>query len=260
MAWLETPEAQQQLRVNCRVADLEVWPSTMNILEAVRNGTPHVRGRLLRTLVRLLQGRAPLPWPIEVVRRAGLGIIHGARTIDMGEHGLNWILADPDNVSDSHVKAVREELEERESAYARMHEAARKRLQPRLRQLQKTDWLGLAGFLDQHWMRPDLLAPLIQEAWEGLELEGQAPLAEVLLDDAWRLYFEGFGAAVFERGVSREQPKRVQEADLLQLIYMGGAARRIFVTNDKALHRVGSAVLHGRHRLARVLWPAEMLE
>ncbi len=69
------------------------------------------------------------------------------------------------------------------------------------------------------------------------------------------LYLEGWGAAAFERAVVKQERKRVQEADLLQLVYLGGTKKRVLATQDKRFREVADAILIGRYQGATVVHP-----
>ena len=73
------------------------------------------------------------------------------------------------------------------------------------------------------------------------------------VDESWRLFFEGLGAAVYERCVRSQTSRPVQLADFRQLVYLAGAERRVLVTDDTPLLRLGRAVIHGRYEDAQVV-------
>jgi IS4 transposase len=70
---------------------------------------------------------------------------------------------------------------------------------------------------------------------------------------------EAYGAAVYERSVAHTMPKRAHLADLLQLVYLAGAKRRMIVTDDRSMLRVAHEVLGGRYNNAWAIHIADLL-
>jgi len=115
-------------------------------------------------------------------------------------------------------------------------------------------------FLVQEWVGSDLRRDYAAVTWSALKLPGDAPVEALERNEAWRLLLDAEGIALYERAVARKQPKRVQRMDLLQLIYLAGARRRILATSDAGLLRAGAAILPGRYLNARVVSAADILE
>jgi len=95
--------------------------------------------------------------------------------------------------------------------------------------------------------------------WAGFELPAPPPFEALLQNEAWRLYFEGLGATVYERCIPNQQPRPAHVADVLQLVYLAGSLRRTIVTDDAGLRRVARAVLISRYSDASVMTTAEFL-
>ena len=112
----------------------------------------------------------------------------------------------------------------------------------------------------QEWVGSDLRRDYAAVTWSALKLPGDAPVEALERNEAWRLLLDAEGIALYERAVARKQPKRVQRMDLLQLIYLAGARRRILATSDAGLLRAGAAILPGRYLNARVVSAADILE
>lgn len=257
---LEADEARSNLHASLRANWLELWPSVMNVLEVVKTRNPRVRTRLLRTIAELAADRPLLPWPHELLRQVGAAVAEGRRETRVGERRLQRLLKEPDSISESEVENVRRFLQEREQDFTSMHQRARRVLRPILRQHGALDrWGSVGNFLDSVWNDPDHLDDYLVSLWDALQCPGQAPVEELRKVDGWKLFLEGVGAAAFERAVRGKTPKRVQEADLLQLVYLGGSHRRILVTNDRRFRELASSMLHGRHTLARVISVKKLL-
>lgn len=226
----------------------------MNVLEVVKTKNSSVRARLLTTIAELAGGRPLLPWPHELLRQVGEAVAEGKDGTKVGDRRLQWLLEEPDSISESEIENVRVFLQDREEDFTAMHRRARRVLRPLLREHGALDqWESVGEFLESVWNDPDHLDDYLIALWGALECPGQAPVEELREVGAWRLFLEGVGAAAFERAVRAQMPKRVQEADLLQLVYLGGTQRRILVTNDRRFRELASSVLHGRHNLARVV-------
>lgn len=133
-------------------------------------------------------------------------------------------------------------------------------MQKRIKAAGGDPWGSIVEFLNHQWTRIEQLDAFFDLEWTHLGLPGDAPHAALLANEAWRLYFEGIGATVYERAVAHETPKRVHVPDVMLLPYLGGAPRRVLITDDKGLQRVASAVLLGRYPGARVMTTQQVLE
>src|SRR5690606_13397626 len=95
--------------------------------------------------------------------------------------------------------------------------------------------------------------PYLEHLWRAWGLPGDPPVEELLNYQAFRLFFDGWGAATFARTVEHPQRGIVQSSDLTQLVYLGAAADRVLVTDDREFRDLGNAVLRGRYSLAELV-------
>jgi hypothetical protein len=165
-----------------------------------------------------------------------------------------------DELLNFRVRLANELMDNMQEPWERAHEAARKEIQKRLKAIGGDPWGSIPAFLDQQWTRVGQLDAFFDLEWKHLGLPGAAPHEALLDSPAWRLYFEGIGAIVYERAFAKEMPKRVDMPDVMLLTYLGGSTPRIIVTEDKGLQRVASAVLLGRYAGARVMCPNELID
>ncbi len=105
----------------------------------------------------------------------------------------------------------------------------------------------------QFWSRPEQQDIYIALLWGKLGLPGTPNVAAVLGLGTWRLVIDAYGAAVFQRSIKREQGKKVQRSDMMQMAYLAGVQRRVLVTADKDYSRIATEVLRQRHLLARAI-------
>lgn len=258
--WLETEGARQRLRASLRAADLALWPSALNALEAVATENPRVRVRLLDTLRELSPSQHLLPLPTDLLRRVGESILAGDGGFVTPESGLEWLVHEPERITDEQVPQAGEIAAHSQHVWDEGHRKARRRVREILRAEGRRDpWGDVPSFLEQVWMRPQQLDTFIEGMWREMNLPAPAPLAALLENEAWRLYLEGFGATVYEHCVPSQVPKPAHVADVVQLVYLAGASRRVFVTEEKPLTRVAMAVLPRRHALSRVMHPRDLL-
>jgi hypothetical protein len=82
---------------------------------------------------------------------------------------------------------------------------------------------------------PGNINDFVVDLWNHFGFTEDAPIEPLLRQDVWRLFFEGYGVAVFERVMEQKPPRPVQYNDIIQLIYLGGRGRRMLVSDD-SLH------------------------
>jgi hypothetical protein len=248
------------LKANLRIADLQVWPSAVNVLESSVTRNDLRRAKVLE-IVRDLSGDRPLlPWPYDLVKRAGHAVLRGERRFELEPSGHEPLL-DPSALNEQDRNKGLAALENIEKRFDAMHEGARKILQPYIKTNGLQDaWPTGAEFLEQHWNSSDMAGHFAGLIWNALKLPGQAPVQELLRNETWKMFIDAEGIAVYERAIAREQPKRVHRMDLLQLVYLSGSGKRIFATGDEPLLRGAKQVLIGRYNNVRVLHIHELLE
>lgn len=258
LKYLEDRTERRLVSSSAAVADFEVWPSGINVLEAGQNKSPAIRHRALQVVAALAEGRGLLPLPEQLLYRSGRAIVDGEPGFFTGTSGLEEVLDDPGNVQEGVRAAFQQFMDELESGFDKLHDQARPLLQRFLRERSLLNvWSTVTEFLDHQWMRLAQLDTLIDGLWARLGLPGSAPRDKLLASPVWRLFFELEGVAIFERSMVNEQPRRVHHADLLQVLCSAGASKRVIVTNDQGLRRAASAVLVGRYPLSRVMSWAE---
>jgi hypothetical protein len=261
LKYLERIEDLGAVERSLRAVGLQLAPTALNVLEVIQNRNPETRGRLLRLLARIANGRPLLPLVTYMLRQVAEALVAGAHHVLLDTSMLEWAIYEPERLTDEHVRLARDYTTKLQAPWDASHEQARKHVQALMRESRGVDpWGGIPQFLDQQWMRIEQLDAFIDATWVQLELEGKPPYAELLGDETWRLYFEGFGATIYERAFMKETPRRVHVPDVMLLAYLGGQYPRILVTGDNGLGRVGAAVLEGRYPGSRVLTPRELLE
>jgi hypothetical protein len=258
---LENPSVRDKVERSLRAADLEFRPTAINVLEAVRTPDPSIRHRLLATLEALAHNRPVRPLPSEALALTGRMIVAGESIFRWPESRLEWMLYEPERITDVHIVGAANMLDQEQANFDSMHRAARKHVRQFLKAKGVKDpWGGVPEFLDAQWTTVSQLDSLVEKAWATLKLPGTPDIARVLENEAWRLYFEGFGATVYERAIHSQSLSPVHAADIRQLVYLAGARRRVLVTDDGGLVRVATHVLTRRYPGARVLRFREFLD
>lgn len=246
------PSAMARLLANTRAADLILQPTEINLLEMAAAPKP-VRTRLIAAMRQAAEGMALLPWPIKLLKGIGQAIAQREPTYRAEASGTEWYLDDQAALS-SLREAVLRFNQRLEDAFDDLHQRNRQRVTEMVRRTQSRDHHGSAReFIVGEWVNSALRRVYAEVTWSALELPGDAPIAALEQNEAWRLLLDAEGAALYERAVARKQPRRVQRMDLLQLIYLAGARRRILVTSDQGLLRVADAILTGRYLNARAV-------
>lgn len=244
-----------------RAADLEFHPTAINVFEAVRTPNPLIRGRLLATLEALARGAPVRPLPNETLALTGKMMASGESQFAWPISQFEWMLYEPERITETHVIEAGKMLDAEQAHFDNMHQASRKRVRQYLKDKGVKDpWGDVPAFLDSQWTTASQLDSFIEDAWETLELPGSPEIPRVLENEAWRLYFEGFGATVYERAILSQTVAPAHLADIRQLVYLAGAFRRVLVTDDGGLVRVAKSVLTRRYPNARVLGFNELLD
>ena len=260
LKYLERDDVRRQVQGSLRAADLGLRLSALNVLEVVKSENPRVRTRLLRIAATLTADRWVIPEPPRLLKRTGEAILAGEHGFVPDRSGLEWMLEDPERIDESHVREAQRILGVMESEWQTAHDLARATLQPMLRAKHGGDpWGSIAAFLEQQWTTVEQGDGILQSLWTLVGLPGPAPIEVLLGNEVWRLFYEAIGAVVYERTIPNKLPKPAHMADVFQLIYLAGAARRVLVTEDGGLLRVANQVLSGRYAGSRVMPPAELL-
>lgn len=243
-----------------RVADAEVWPNAIGVLELLQTPEPQRRSQLLGSLAAICQNQSVQPLPSEVLRLTGQMLADGAVGFDWPNSGFESVLYRPDEISDEHISAARGALQNERETFEELHRRARRHLRPLLsdRSLREGS-VSLGDFLDQIWVQPPIAEAFIQIQWNALGLPGAPDARALIRNDAWRLSLEGFGASIYERSIMNKSPRPVQSADIRQLIYLAGSHHATMVTDDKPLQRVANGIIAGRYQDLRVMSLSQFL-
>jgi hypothetical protein len=244
-----------------RSVSLELAPTALNAIEVIKNENAATRQELLSLLARIAGGRPLLPLVTDKLRQVAEALTSGKGKVQLDVSMLEWVIYEPERLTDDHVRWAGEYAAKLQAPWDTSHEKARRHLQARIRAAGGVDpWGSIPEFLDRQWMRVDQLDVFIDAMWVQLGLAGTPPYGVLLKDESWRLYFEGLGATIYERGVMKETPRRVHVPDVMMLAYLGGHDPRIMVTDDGGLRRAANAVLAGRYPGSRVLTPLQLCE
>lgn len=257
---LESPEVQERVIASCRAADLLFRPTAVNLFEIVQTPNPTRRSRLLGAMAAMSQERPVLPFPLECLRRVGEMISRGEETFEHVPSDFEWMLYEPDRITDDHVRKAETLLNTQQAEFDGRHKRARRHVRDLLKSKQLGDpWGSSVRFLEEQWTTRSHLDTYIERYWSQLKLAGPAPVDAVLASEAWRLSFEGLGATVYERAVASQLAQPAHANDIAQLVYLAGNPKRVLVTDDRGLQRVASDVLLGRYPGARVMSVSEFV-
>lgn len=251
---LDHAPSRRRLIGNLRATGREFWPTGMNVMEAVKSRREDVRTRLLATLAELSGDAHAFPLPTEALKRVAEAHLSGTRTITWAEPRFTNLIRNPTDATDDQIGAVRDYLLEQEQSFDATHEEAREELLPELKNMGGRErWPNVGSFLDEVWNPPGHLGSYVEGIWSLWGFPGQAPVQDLLADRAWKLFFEGWGAAVYARLIAHPQPPKVEYADLVQMVYCGSARSTLFVSDDKGFRELANAVFRGRHHRMEVV-------
>jgi hypothetical protein len=249
---LAKPGAMSKFRSNLRVSDFLAQPTEVNLLEAAA-APASVRARLFDVL-REVKGRQPiLMWPFRLLKEIGQAIVLGNPSVTVGESGREWYLEDHGAVEElqAEVRAFQKRLE---TEFGRLHAQNRKNIQAKMRSAGiESGFESTAHFLDSYWHQSESRRDFANFTWDSFGLPGEAPIDALNRNESWRLLLDVEGVALYERAITRTQPKLVHRFDLIQLTYLGLAQRRMIATADRPLLRAANAILLGRYPNARAV-------
>jgi hypothetical protein len=258
---LGSERSREKVARNLRVTGREFWPTGVNVMEALKSRDRATRTRLLQTLGTVAGDCHVLPLPTEALRKTAEAIASDAKTITWAEPRFTYLIREPEEVTDEQAAEVRAHLIEEEERFDAAHQRGRDEILPELIKMGGRDrWPDVGGFLDEVWNSPGHLSTYVERLWEQWGLSSDPPIDKLLSDRAWRLYFEGWGAAVYARLLAHPQPPLVQHSDLTQLIYCGSAKSTVLATDDRGFRQVGNALLRGRHPMIELVPLDVMLE
>jgi hypothetical protein len=224
------------------------------VVELCRNLNERARNDMLKIVTSFAGNRALLPLPYDILRQVGEALANGETSITTRPTGFEWVGRRPDQLTNQQIEGAIRYTDDLEDCFSAIHEQARVILRPAARREGVgVDAGALIEFLHNRWMTHDNLQAQTSGLWMALGLAGEPPIEALLENEAWRFFFEAFGAAVYERAIAANPPKRVHFADLLQLVYLAGNRPRILATSDVSLLRVAKAILTGRFPNVRAI-------
>ncbi len=256
---LTKPGALLKFRANLRVIDFVAQPSEVNLLEAAA-APARVRTQLFAVLREVIGAQPILMWPFALLKKIGQAIQRGEPHVTIGESGKEWYLDDEEAVAalQAEVKEFQDRLERE---FDRLHARNRKSIQSKMRKRGiGTAFESTAHFLDAYWQQSNSRQDYASATWTAFGLPGDAPIDALNLNESWRLLLDAEGVAVYERAITRVQPKFVHRLDLIQLTYLGLAPRRMIATADGPLLRTGNAILSGRYPNARAIHIKDLID
>lgn len=258
-AQLEDSRNAAHFASNLRIADLLPQPSEVNLIEATAASPDSVRERLLRTIDRVRDGYPLLPWPFALLKLIGQSILEGRHRFRLESRGIEWYLEDMDAARrlSQEVLAFQRGIEK---AFTDFHAKRRQQLHRQLKERRETeDFESSRDFLERVWVGSETRKDFAEVTWNALGLPSPAPVESLEENEAWRLLLDAEGVALYERAIATTQPKMVQRLDLIQLVYLGGAPRRVIASADRGFLRAANNILRGRYSNARAIHIAELI-
>lgn len=250
---LTVPECMERFRTNIAIADLTPRPSDLNLTEAVAASPPSVQRQLLGLLKDLANGYPLLPWPFELLRLVAQTVQEGHTGFILDEPGHEWLLDDCE-AAERETKKALAFMREVESKYSEMAADGRPKIQKWIKENQAREyWEDAKDFLHRFWRGSEVRDHLAQHVWLALGFQGGAPLADLLLNEAWQLFLDAEGFSLYQRAIAFQQSKRVHLPDLLQLPYLAVSRRRVIATADESFLRAAGVLLDGTYPLARAI-------
>jgi len=226
----------------------------MNVLEAMKSRDEKTRTRLLTTLHALAGENHAITIPTEVLRKIAEVHITKAEKIDFSEPGVTYYLRNPELITKKDVEAIRNHLDSQEASFREVHERAKKELgDPMHAAGGRSRWPTMRQFLDEVWSTASHLGSYIDAIWSEWGFPGSAPVESLLAQPAWKIFFDGWGAAFWGQTIAHPQPRWTGTADLQQLVYLGIAPDALIATDDVGLQAAGSGIMTYRYSMRSVV-------
>lgn len=259
---LKHPDSIAKIEAACRIAQLEIVPSVLNVLEALKHTDVRIRQELLDGIRRWTKSRPLNPWPLALLRFAGKAF--PASEFSIRRTQMDTLIAHPEALQADHEKAVRL-LEGLQAEFVHAFEAQRPEVQRTLKLTkQKYAWQDIGSFLESpDWTSRDNLSHLAGMLWKMAKLPGRPPDLEIVhRSEVWRIAMEAIGAATYVHAVKPDRiPNPPGFVDLMQLLYLSAHTRaRILVTDDESFYQTATELLRGRYVNVRVLRGDEFLD
>jgi hypothetical protein len=256
---LANPSTQARLSSTLRMTGREFWPTAINVAEAAKSRDPAIRRRLLETLHVLAGTNHAITLPTEVLKRIAHAFAEGQKEIDYSEPSVTGFFREPESFTPDQLNLIREYLIEQEKSFLEAHDQAKEKLGPIMKEAGgRQAWPTIATFLDEVWTVSAHVDGYISALWKNWGLTGEAPVEMLLRHPAWKLFFDGWGAAFYAKTLAHPQPPWAGTADLQQLIYLGITPDGLLVSDDQGLLKLGNAALLGRYGMRQVVSLAEI--
>lgn len=237
LQFLASEERRGALVALCESKGLRIYPSFVNIAEALAHTSLNARTRLVRGIEHWQGSGGLLPAPRDLLLHSGRAIATGSLTFRMPQTTSANVELDEARLNEDHVSAssFASRLEEGWSAsFSGVRGEAQEYLK---REKLKGSWPNLEEFLRRAWHESSNLVQTAEWLWgsigDGAPIEGST----LLRSNIWCLAVDIFGVGMYHRVVREEQVRNPPGAlDLLQLLYLTRDVETAnFVTDDRAL-------------------------
>jgi hypothetical protein len=232
-----------------RSAGLEVQATELNLVEGY-SAPEFIADTLIATWRTLLGRDGVLPWIGEILVLEADAFHEGA---PQSRIPLNTLDTFDDKESREELCTRLNEFRKRTDASHRdLHAGARPRIQALLKERGlRYDMTDFPRFLDA-WHGLDTRLTFAKQTWKDLDLPGPFPQDILTASESWRITSELDALGIFQAAIASRPPRQVQRMDQLQLPYLGGAYRRVFVTRDVTFADAAKMLINGRYNLAQV--------
>jgi len=195
---LKPREVRVRVKRAMRVRNMEIVPTDLNVFEAIKSKNPDARTEALARIREMTGTHRRPPLPTIMLYDIGAALT-GDRSREARRSPFDAVLKHRRRPAASLAERSAEMLGNRAAKWDEANEKMQPVMAERLRETGDRDpWKSIGAFLRDEWPRPDRSLTMMGWLWSGYGLPMDVAPEMLVAHEAWRLYFDGLGASVYE--------------------------------------------------------------